>query len=601
MLANETKLKEFDTQLREYDAVIMGAGIAGICQARHLLLNIPEIRVAIVDPRPAERTVKDAKIGESTVEVSTLFLGKELGLYDYLIENHPPKYGLNFHWPKESTKTNDLDDYHHLWATRQPSLASVIIKRAKFETDVLKMVINMGADFYYGQVKDVDITEADKANTVNVKLKDGKYVDLKTSHLIDAAGRKFIIGQKTNNLILEPEDLYGLSNGSAWVRVKNVDRTIFHDGYDPDSCTCSHYYATNHWMGNGHWVWMIPTDVDSQELSVGLVHHNSVIPAESVRTKKDFYAFLKANHNLLYQLVESGEDIDFHYLPRIAHKSKTIYSRDNWYVIGDAAAMFDPFYSMGMTMMSFQIESTTEIVRSKLAKEAIAEKKRSVYNTFTINMVERNNHLISHHAKHLGHASIMTWRIYLENMWWFGLIVPMFLGKWHLDLGFLRKLGKGGRGVVTSKTLDAVYEQFNKLLEKKSSNIGFMYTHRADELPFGYIITKDFDNYIGLSKYEPNHCNIYKEMKNTYFFVALWYIKFLWKAFGLLSLLSPKNIKLIALLLKASVESAFDAWVHERKMANVPTNSKIAAQKEEFKTYQPQLDLQPWRDKSASI
>jgi 2-polyprenyl-6-methoxyphenol hydroxylase-like FAD-dependent oxidoreductase len=101
-----------NTQSQEYDVVIMGAGFAGVCQARHLLLNIPDIKIALIDPRPEERTQKDLKIGESMVEVATLFVCKELGLYDYMIENHPPKAGLNFHWPKDPKKTENTDDYY---------------------------------------------------------------------------------------------------------------------------------------------------------------------------------------------------------------------------------------------------------------------------------------------------------------------------------------------------------------------------------------------------------------------------------------------------------------------------------------------------------
>ncbi len=53
---------------------LLGAGIAGVCQARHLLLNILNIKIALVDPRPEERTDRDIKVGESTVEISTLIL-----------------------------------------------------------------------------------------------------------------------------------------------------------------------------------------------------------------------------------------------------------------------------------------------------------------------------------------------------------------------------------------------------------------------------------------------------------------------------------------------------------------------------------------------
>ncbi|MBG1269562.1 NAD(P)/FAD-dependent oxidoreductase [Nostoc sp. WHI] len=580
-----------NTQSQVYDVVIMGAGIAGVSQARHLLLNIPNIKVALVDPRPEERTEKDLKVGESTVEISTLFFGKELGLYDYLIENHPPKYGLNFHWPKETENTETIDDYHHIWCTRQPSLASTLMNRAKFERDVLKMNKQMGASFYNGRVVDVDLTSGDALNTVKVKLDEG-YLELKAKHVVDAAGRKFIIGRKVDNVIFDSEDLYDVNNGSAWVRVKNVDRTIFHSGYDPLGATCSHYYATNHMMGHGHWVWIIPTDSQTMELSIGVAHHHQVIPAQSVNTKEKFYAFLEANHNLVYQLLKSGEDIDFHYLPRLAHKSKTLFSQDNWYVVGDAAAIFDPFYSLGMVMMTFGIESITEIVRAKLADEPDVERKRTVYNAFNIGTIRSSNHLIHAHDRQLGHASIMSWRIYLENMWWFGIIVPMYVGKWHLDLKFLRKFGQQGRHIITSLMTD-VYEQCDQLIEKKA-NIGLMYTHRADQLPFHYYVTRDFDTYLQDSKYEPQRSNVFAYVKNTYFFVALWYLKFLWKGFGISGLLSPRNLYHVFKLLKASAESALDELIFKFKTRGLPANSIVAKARQEFESYEYQPELQPW-------
>ncbi|BAZ49791.1 hypothetical protein NIES4103_24030 [Nostoc sp. NIES-4103] len=583
-----------NTKTLLYDVVIMGAGIAGVSQARHLLLNIPNIKVALVDPRPEERTEKDLKVGESTVEISTMFFGKELGLYDYLIENHPPKYGLNFHWPKHPENTDSIDDYHHIWCTRQPSLASTLMNRAKFERDVLKMNKEMGASFYNGRVIDVELTPGDALNIVKVKVGD-EYFDLQAKHVVDAAGRRLIIGRKTDNVISDSEDLYGVNNGSAWVRVKNVDRTIFHSGYDPLGATCSHYYATNHMMGHGHWVWVIPTDTQTMEVSIGIAHHHQVIPASSVNTKEKFYAFLKENHNVLYQLVKSGEDIDFHYLPKLAHRSKTMFSEDNWYVVGDAAAIFDPFYSLGMVMMTFAIESTTEIIRAKLAGEPDAEKKRAVYNAFNLGTIRSNNHLIHAHERQLGHASIMSWRIFLENMWWFGIIVPLYVGKWHLDLKFLRKFGKQGRHIITSLMTD-VYKQFDELIER-GANLGMMYTHRADQLPFHYYVTRDYDTYLQDTKYEPKRANVFVYMKNTYFFVALWYIKFLWKGYGISGLLSPRNLSHIFKLLKASGESALDELIFKFQTRNMPASNVIAKAREEFQSYEYRPELQPWIQK----
>ncbi|MCC5625382.1 NAD(P)/FAD-dependent oxidoreductase [Nostoc sp. CHAB 5715] len=179
----------YSIQSQEYDVIIMGAGFAGVCQARHLLLNIPNIKVALIDSRPEERTDKDLKIGESTVEVSAMFLYRELGLYEYLIENQVPKQGLNFHWPKDQIKTDSISDYYSLWSLLNPPMPSFQIERAKLERDLLKMNKDLGAVFYKGQVVDVNLTPTDAVNSVIVKLESGQ-IELKAKHLIDATGRR---------------------------------------------------------------------------------------------------------------------------------------------------------------------------------------------------------------------------------------------------------------------------------------------------------------------------------------------------------------------------------------------------------------------------
>ena len=567
----------------DYDVVIMGAGFAGICQARHLALNIPNIKIALVDFRSEDRDVGDMKIGESMVEVAALFVCKELGLHEYMIENHTPKAGLNFHWPKQPSDTDQLDDYYHVWSNRQTAIASFHMNRAKFEKDVLAMTREMGVAFYNGRVKDVELTEGDTLNTVNVKQLNGECIELTAKHVVDAAGRKFLIGKKTDNVITEPENLYGLNTGSAWVRVKNIDRKLFDEGYNPDRATSSSYYATNHFFGQGHWLWMIPTDKESMELSIGIIHHHDVIPSKSINSKEKFYAFLKSNHKILSNIVESGEDIDFHYRRSIAYKSKEMFSPDNWYVLGDAAYIFDAFYSYGTTTIAFAVEGITEIIRAKLAGEADAETKRSAYNRFNLAYAENVNHLIRYHDKQLGHASVMSWRVYFEYMWWFGVHVPMYVGKWHLNLTFVNKFLKILPTNMKGLFVD-VYDQFNQIVDR-GGNIGLMDAYRADQLIGDYSPLNHFDHFLENAKLEPLRCNVFAGMKHAYFFIAIWYLKFQWMGFGIKGVLNPRHIYHFFRLLSLSVQAIIGEKIYQSKTTHLPKNTDMAEMRQEFTNY----------------
>ena len=576
------------TNCIDYDVIIMGAGFAGLCQARHLLLNIPDIQVALVDPRPEQRSVKDLKVGESTIEIASLFLANELGLREYLIENHAPKQGLNFHWPKAAARTDTLDDYYHAGSNRQVPIPSYQINRAKFEQDLLQMVKQMGADFYLGKVTDVDLQAGDVPNIVEVSSGE----KLQAEHVIDAAGRKFLIGRKTDNIVSDPEELMGLETGAAWMRVKNVDRTIFHSGHDPEGASTSHYYATNHYFGQGHWIWMIPIDTEEMEVSIGIVHHHQQLPAKQLNTKEKYLDFLEANHTVLSDLIESGEPVDFNYWAKLAHKSKTMFSPDNWYVIGDAAYIFDPFYSYGTSTVALAIEGVTEIIRAKRAGEADAEEKRTAYNEFNLAYARSVNCLYRGHDKQLGHASVMSWRIYFEYMWWFGVQVPMYVGKWHLDLTFIPIFLKTLNSNVDGLFAD-LSDQFNQLVER-DANIGLMDCYRADQLINHYHPLKHFDSFLENTKLEPRRCNVFAGLKNTCFYVAVWYAMFQWKGFGLAGLLRPKSLYHIFRLLGLYVQASIGELVYKSKTKGLSNNTAVEKMREEFKHYQYRPELQPW-------
>ncbi|MEH2026209.1 NAD(P)/FAD-dependent oxidoreductase [Nostoc sp.] len=587
----------YATQSLKYDVVILGATLASLSQARHLMLNIPNIKVALVD-LPVQELENEPAINDSTIEIADLFFCKELGLHDYLIENHIPRSTLSFHWPKLPNQTTTLDDYYHIWCNRQLSIASYQINRPKFEQDLLLMNEAMGAIVYKGSVVDVELTNCDVVNIVKIQIADQE-IALKADHVIDGAGRQFIIGRKTDNLLIGPQHLCGLNNGTAWLRVKNVNRTIFHNGYSPNETSTSRYYSTNHYFGYGHWLWMTPTDIPSRELSVGIVHYQEVLPAEGIDTQEKFLAFVQTNHNLLYQLIDSGEVIDFHYKPRIAYKSKKLFSEDNWYVIGNAASFFGGFYCVETTLLAFAVESVTEVIRAKLAGEADVDKKRSAYNEFNLYYHNLINHVYYDHAQQLGHASIMSWRIYLDWMWWFSIHVPTYAGKWHLNPEFTNMYLKLSYQNIGGFWID-LFKEFKQLVDQ-GANIGLMDLYRGDQLFGGYHTPKYFDNFLENTKFEPQRCNVFAGVKANFFNAAIWYALFQWKSFGLAGWLNSRHLYHFFRLLTVSGQWALLELSYRFKLKKgLSDNSSIEKMRQEFKNYQYRPELQPWRTEQVT-
>lgn len=576
----------------DYDVIIMGAGFAGICQARHILLKVPDARIALIDPRPRQRRDKDMKIGESTVEIAADFMCRELGLHSYMVENHVTKLGLSFHWPKRIDKTDSLEDYLHIWTHNQPFSATFQLNRAKFETDVLEMTCTMGAEFVQGKVSDVELPPGDAPNAVKVKTADG-VIELTAKHVVDAAGRKFIIGKKKDNLIFDPEELYGLNNASAWTRIRGADRSRFHSGYDPEGPTfVSKYYATNQFFGHGHWVWMIPTCCETNEVSIGVVYHKDVINSERFSTRDKFFAFLKENHRALYDFATTGEPLDYFNWSRIAHASKEMFSPDNWYVVGDAAYLYDPFYSYGTSVAALTIEGITEVIRADLAGEPGVEEKRDLYNKFNLVNSRFSNYLIRDHHRQLGAADVMSWRIYFEYMWWFGLMVPMHAGKWHLDPTFVKRFVPMVDTILHGIFAPA-YDQLNELLEKNKS-IGLMDCYRADQLLGGYAPIQRFEDYLENAKLAPQRLNIFKSLKWTAFYVAVWNLKLLWTGYGLRGVINPWRLRRLWPVLRLGALSIAGDFMHRFQTRNTPANATVAKMRREFESYTYQPELQPW-------
>ncbi len=79
----------------------MGGALSGGATATLLLRQNPGIRILILE----KSTKLSRRVGEATVEVSAYFMGRVLGLTQYLNESHLAKQGLRFWFTNDEVKT----------------------------------------------------------------------------------------------------------------------------------------------------------------------------------------------------------------------------------------------------------------------------------------------------------------------------------------------------------------------------------------------------------------------------------------------------------------------------------------------------------------
>ena len=84
-----------------YDVVVIGGALSGAATATLLLRQNPGLRLLIIE----KSTRLTRRVGEATVEVSAYFMGRVLGLTQYLNESHLVKQGLRFWFQNDEVKS----------------------------------------------------------------------------------------------------------------------------------------------------------------------------------------------------------------------------------------------------------------------------------------------------------------------------------------------------------------------------------------------------------------------------------------------------------------------------------------------------------------
>ena len=351
-----------------YDVVVMGGALSGGATATLLLRQNPGLRLLIVEK--SERLGR--RVGEATVEVSAFFMGRVLGLTQYLNESHLVKQGLRFWFANPEVK--NISEASELGGRYQVRLPSYQLDRATFDEEVLRRACLAGAELMRpASIVDVQLAPGGE-QTITLKNGDGTKT-VRARWVVDASGMAALLARK-NGWWKSNTEHPTAAAWSRWKGVKDWDGREFAEKYPEWSSAVYGIRgtATNHVIGDGWWSWWIP--LKGGDMSVGVCFDQRLVdwPQDGGGIADRLKTFLM-KHPVGRDLLADAEydEEDVHWRRNLAYYSTT-FAGDGFVLVGDAAAFMDPFYSPGMDWISFTTSSAAELITAQRRGEPMAER-----------------------------------------------------------------------------------------------------------------------------------------------------------------------------------------------------------------------------------
>lgn len=342
----------------DYDVAIIGGGLAGLTLAAQLQQENEGLSIAVLERSTLPPPAAAHKVGESTVEIGAHYLSETLGFGELLDETQLRKFGLRLFFGSNSH--NDLAHADELGASRLLPARSYQIDRGKFERDLVERLKPRGiAIIDECVVRETTISGNGAGHEVTMSIND-EPSSLRCRWVVDASSRAAVLKRKLNAGRACDHKI-----SSAWFR---LDKAIAVDDWSQsqewrDMCDRPRWYSTNHLMGSGYWVWIIPL-VDDRT-SIGLVADPEIHPFSSYGNFEKFSEWLAAHQPLLAEEVAAAADtlMDFRFCKNLSQDTEQLWSQERWALTGEAGVFADPFYSPGSDFIGINNTFVADLIR----------------------------------------------------------------------------------------------------------------------------------------------------------------------------------------------------------------------------------------------
>jgi flavin-dependent dehydrogenase len=406
--------------IQHYDVAILGGGLAGGCLARQLRQEAPALRILVVEKRRHPVPEAAFKVGESSVEIGAHYFQKRLGLEPHLRTEQLEKLGLRYFFTHDGNR--DITDRVELGPADFPPVPSFQLDRGRLENMLLRTNAELGA------------TILDRWRVQSIALDDrgphrvslagpGEPLEITARWIVDASGRAGLLKRQLK--LVRPSTH---SANAAWWR---VSRRVRIDDWS-DSVTWRarvasglRWQSTNHLMGVGYWVWLIP--LGSGSTSFGIVADGDLHPFARINRFERAVDWLREFEPQCAAVVEAhaGELEDFLALQHFAHGCARVFSPQRWAMVGEAGVFTDPFYSPGSDFIAMGNDYVTDLILRDAAGEDIAARAES-FNATYLRLFDAFIRLYDGQYPIMGNAQVMTAKVSWDNACYWAITALLF-------------------------------------------------------------------------------------------------------------------------------------------------------------------------------
>lgn len=439
-----------------YDVVIVGAGLAGLSLARHLLLDTD--KTILVVERLVQVPPKRQKVGESSVQVGGYYYSKVLDLEEHLLCNHFMKYNLRFFWGASGRDGGSYEDYGQSAIRPFSNVPSYQLDRNEFEAELLRLNRANPRFALAAGTRRLEVSLADDGGMHRVCFRQAgaeeKRHAIDATWVVDASGRNKVLSKRLGTRRKSP-----IRHGAsfAWVEglvdvEKLTARSRRANRLDPARAQLGHlpvWLATNHFMGEGFWFWVIPLQ---GKTSLGLVYDREMIDSKDVAGAEKLLEWVVDTFPLMGRDLRDRKVLDWWGYRDYAHDCGRTIHPARWAMTGEAGRFSDPLYSPGSDLIAVHNTLIVDAIRTDSAAELEVKSRRyeslmrAVYEAYV------PSYAVSYEV--LGDQECFSMKYVWELTIYFGFYVFPFINDLLTEsrfiIGYLRtfsRLGPLNRGV----------------------------------------------------------------------------------------------------------------------------------------------------------